>query len=222
MRRTLIGTCALALILYVAAPCSAGVITASGAGSTIATAEDLTGLYPSEIQGVMNGDPNDVNIFKILILDSWNFSALTVDAGAHGIQDTVLSLFDSSGTGIYLNDDISGSSFFSCLPSQGLSNPCSTVRGTLLAGVYYLAISQGANYPLDSLGNEIFTGSSTDLLTADPSAGVLASWDGGSFTSPDGDSVNYDIELTGTVPEPATWLLTAGAVLMLGRLRRRR
>src|ERR1039457_6596427 len=133
LRRTLIGTCAVVLSLYIAAPCSAGLITAIDAGSTLATAMDLTGAYPTEIVGALSGaDPNDASIFKIN-LQSWNFSALTVFTGAFGIPDTVLSLFDSTGVGVYLNDDISGSNTMSCLPSVSLSNPC-PARGIVLPG----------------------------------------------------------------------------------------
>jgi hypothetical protein len=222
LRRTLIGTCVFILSLYVAAPCSAGIITASGAGSTLATAMDLTGAYPTEIVGALSGtDLNDASVFKIN-LQSMNFSALTVFTGAFGIPDTVLSLFDSTGVGVYLNDDISVSNFMSCLPSSVASNPCPASGIVLPGGIYYLAISRGANYPLDGLGNEIFNPLSSTDLVGPSSTNPLASWDGGAFTSPDFDLVNYQIDLTGTVPEPATWLLTAGAVLALGRLRRRR
>jgi hypothetical protein len=224
LRHTLIGTCVLVLSLYVAAPCSAGLIVATGAGSTLATAQDLAGLYPTEIVGTLSGtDQNDASMFMISNLQPWNFSALTVYTGAFGIPDTVLSLFDSSGMGIYLNDDISGSNTMSCLPSASLSNPCPASGIVLPGGIYYLAISRSANYPVDNLGNEIFlSGSSTDLLGPSPSAGPVFGWDGGAFTSPNTDLINYQIDLTGTVPEPATWLLTAGAVLALGGLRRRR
>jgi hypothetical protein len=182
----------------------------------------LTGLYPTEIQGALSGDPNDVSFFK-LDLQAWNFSALTVLPEAFGIPDTVLSLFDSNGVGLYLNDDISGGNTLSCLP-LGLSNPDSCpASGILLpGGIYYLAISRSANYPLDGLSNEIFSPVLSTDLVGSSSSSPVASWDGNSFTSPDTDLVNYDIFLTGTVPEPATWLLTAGALLVLGRLRRRR
>lgn len=222
MRQTLIGTCALVLSLYVAAPCSAGLITASGAGSMLATAEDLTGLYPTEIVGALSSDPNDASIFKISNLEPWNFSALTVYTGAFGIPDTVLSLFNSSGAGVYLNDDISGSNTMSCLPSASLSNPCPASGIVLPGGIYYLAISRSANYPLDIYGNEIFNPPLSTDVVGPSSTNPFGSWDGGSYTSPDTDLVNYQIDLTGTVPEPATWLLTAGAVLALARLRRRR
>lgn len=222
LSRTLIGTSVFILSLYVAAPCSAGLITASGAGSTLATAMDLTGAYPTEIVGALSSDPNDASFFRISNLEPWNFSALTVFTGAFGIPDTVLSLFDSTGVGVYLNDDISGSNTMSCLPSASLSNPCPASGIVLPGGIYYLAISRSANYPLDGFGNEIFSPLSSTDLVGPSSTNPFASWDGGAFTSPDFDLVNYQIDLTGTVPEPATCLLTAGAVLALGRLRRRR
>src|ERR1035441_9807823 len=137
-----------------AAPCSAGLIVASGAGSTLATAEDLTGLFPTEIVGMLSGtDPYAASMFKISNLQPANFSALTLFTGAFAIPDTVLTLFDSAGVGIYLNDDISGSNTMSCL---GLGNPCPTSGLALPVGFYYLAISRSANYPVDSLSNEIF------------------------------------------------------------------
>jgi PEP-CTERM motif len=124
--------------------------------------------------------------------------------------------------GVYLNDDVSGSNTMSCLPSASLSNPCPASGIVLPGGTYYLAISRSANYPLDIFGNEIFNPLSSTDLVGPSSTNPFGSWDGGSFTSPDTDLVNYEIDLTGTVPEPATWLLTAGAVLALGRFRRRR
>ena len=224
MRGKLVGACILSLGLCAIKPCSAGLIVANLAGSTLATAEDLTGLYPTEIVGTLSGtDQNDVNMFKILSLQAGNFSALTLFTGAFGIPDTVLTLFDSTGAGGYLNDDISGANTMSCLPSAGLTNPCPTTGTGLPVGTYYLAISRSANYPLDSLSNEIFNPVlSTDLVGPSPSTGPVAGWDGGAFTSTDFDLTSYDIVLTGTTPEPATWVLTAGAALIFGRLRRRR
>ena len=123
----------------------------------LATAEDLTGAFPTGIVGTLDGvDQNDVNMFKISNLDPTNFSALTELPGAFGIPDTVLSLFNASGVGVFLNDDISGSNTLSCLPSAGAGNPCPTSGVVLPAGTYYLAISRSANYPVDSFGNEIF------------------------------------------------------------------
>jgi len=226
LRGKLVGTCVLSLSLCLIAPCYAGLIVASGAGSTPGTAEDLTGLFPTEIVGTLSGaNPNDVSMFKISNLDPTNFSAITVAAGAFGIPDTVLTLFDSAGVGIYLNDDISGSNTLSCLTSAGPGNPCPLSGAVLAAGFYYLAISRGANYPVDGSNAEIFNSVSSTDLVGPSSSNPVDGWDDGSFTSPDTDLINYDILLTGTggtVPEPATWLLTAGAGLVFGLLRRRR
>jgi hypothetical protein len=223
--RKLVGTFALSISLYAIVPCDANTIVAVNAGSTLATAEDLTGMYPTEIVGTLSGaNPNDVSIFNIFNLQPTNFSAITVAPGAFGIPDTVLSLFKSSGVGIYLNDDISGANTLSCLSSSGAGNPCPTSGTTLPVGDYYLAISRSANYPVDGSNNEIFNPPSSTDLVGPSSLGPVAGWDDGSFTSPDTDLVSYDIILTGaTAPEPASWLLTAmGAGFFLELLRRRR
>lgn len=206
-------------------PCQAGLIEASGAGSIPGTAQDLTGLFPSEIVGSLDGfDQNDVDMFKIDILNPVTFSAMTVDAGPFGIPDTVLSLFDAMGVGVYLNDDISGSNTLSCLPSGDVSNPCQTGRGgtgPLVSGIYYLAVSRSANYPVDSSSNEIFSPVSSTDVVGPVNTNPVAGWDGGTFVSPDFDLVNYDIQLTGTVPEPGTLLLMAGAAALLAVRRKR-
>jgi hypothetical protein len=154
-----------------------------------------------------------------------DFSAITVSTGAFGIPDTVLSLFNASGVGVYLNDDISASNTLSCLPSADASNPCPVGpggNGPLTPGIYYLAISRSANYPVDGFGNEIFSPVfSTDVVGAS-NTNPVAGWDGGAYTSPDFDLVNYDILLTGTVPEPGTFLLTGLAGLALAAFRKAR
>lgn len=206
------------------APGFGSVIIANNAGSLPATAEDLTGAFPSEIVGTLSGtDQNNVNMFKLMIRNAADFSALTV-LPVFGIPDTVLSLFDASGIGVYLNDDISASNTLSCLPSATAGNPCPTGRGGVgpqLNGVYYLAISRSANYPVDASSNEIFSPNNTTDVVGPSVANPVAGWDGGAFTSPDFDLIHYDILLTGTVPEPGTFLFTGIAGLALLLIRRR-
>jgi len=211
---------------FLMAPGFGATIIASGAGSTPGTAEDLTGLFPTEIIGQLSGaDQNDVNMFKIDVMQAFDFSAITIPAGPFGIPDTVLSLFDSSGVGVYLNDDISPSNTLSCLPSSDAGNPCPTSAmglGPVNPGIYYLAISRSANYPVDSMNNEIFSPINSTDVVGPSNTNPVAGWDQGAFTTPDFDLVNYDILLTGTVPEPGTFLLTFAAGLGLLALRRKR
>ncbi len=202
-----------------------GTIIASGAGPLLASAEDLSGTYVTEIQGSLTTDPTSVSLFGIDIVNPVDFSAMTVDAGPFGIPDTELFLFNSTGHGAYFNDDISASDTLSCLPSSDVANPCPAPAGglgPLLPGLYYLGIARSADGPLDASNNEIFTNVlSTDVVGPNTGVGPLAGWDNGAYTQPNYDLENYDIVLTGTTPEPATWTLAAGALLAAGLFRRK-
>ena len=76
--------------------------------------------------------------------------------------------------------------------------------------------------PLDGSSNEILNPVLPTDVAGPSSTMPVAAWDGGAFTSPDFDLVDYDILLTGTTPEPGTLLLCGGAVLGLLFFRHRR
>ena len=158
------------------APAHAGLIVASGAGALIGTEQDLTGTTPTEIIGTL---PNvtdallDVNLFKFNIDNFLTFSVMSLPV-LHGVSDTELFLFDSTGHGVYANDDMGGGDpttfSLACLPSA-MSNPCPSALpsgvGPMSNGVYYLAITRSSDMPLSDLG-EIFTLiSSTDVVGPD-------------------------------------------------------
>ena len=107
------------------------------------------------------------------------------------------------------------------MPAVGYAgNPCPSGNGGLgptSDGLYYLAIADSADLPWDASDTYLFlSGSSTDLLGPDSSAGAIDGWDGGVYASPDYDLNNYDIQLTGVgtapAPEPAPWLLLLSAL----------
>jgi len=222
MSRTLLLSAAIAFTLMFAASVQADTVVASGAGSLPGTAEDLTGVNVTEIQGSIPALPDElgVNMFEIDITDFTDFSAITTGPGAFGIPDTELFLFDASGMGVMANDDIDGGNTLSCLPSAGPGNPC---ESSLPAGVgptsdgdYFLAITRSQQLPLDASFNEIFTiFNSTDVVGPNSGVGAVAGWDGGVFTNPDFDLVNYDILLTGStpLPEPGTWVLISAGIV---------
>jgi hypothetical protein len=217
-------------------PLHAGLITASGAGALIGTAQDLTGTTPTEIVGTLPDVTDalaDVNLFKFTIENYLDFSVMSLPV-SDGVSDTELFLFDSTGHGVFANDDMGGGDpttfSLACLPST-LNDPCPAALpsgvGPMSNGVYYLAITRSSDMPLSDLG-EIFTLiSSTDVVEPDLTMGgadPLSGWDGGGFTDPNSDAVNYDIVLTGTMPEvttpePATWSMLSIAGLGLALLR---
>jgi hypothetical protein len=219
----------LLVALAVLLPVHASVVTASGAGPLPASAQDLTGLFPTEIVGSIT-DPLGVNMFKLDIFTPQTFSA-TMIGSAFDIPDTELFLFDSTGHGVLANDDQDNfgnlDSTLACLPSA-VMNPCSSPLpggiGPLVSGIYYLAVTRSANLPIDASSLDLFTiVNSTDVVGPDPTQGgnnPIADWDNGAFASPNSDDVNYDIILTGTTPEPATWIMTGIAGLFLVLLRR--
>jgi hypothetical protein len=217
---------ALSLGLTLILPGMADTIVASGAGSLPGTAQDLSSdASLTQIVGNL-AFPDGVDMFKIDILNPLNFSAITVSAGAFGVPDPELFLFDASGLGVYENDDNSASDTQSCLPSAGSSNTCGSSRGgsgPLIPGIYYLAITRSENLPLSDMGDIFSPLQSTDVVGPDLTAGggdPIIGWDGGVFTGPDFDLTQFDIQIVDT-PEPATWPLLAAAIVALVLFRRK-
>jgi hypothetical protein len=153
--------------------------------------------------------PTDVDMYEIFITGSGSFSATTV-GWTTGV-DTQLTLFDSSGYGVYSNDDESTDVVQSTLPDRYLT-----------PGLYYLAIS---DYDWDPVSDEGFIFPShypflhlrtevegpTDVGGGSPITG----WDG--LSTIGGGS--YTIALTGaatsaSAPKPSTmpWI----PLLLLG------
>ncbi len=205
----------------------ADTIIANNAGPLPASAQDLsTDDALSGISGALDY-PYGVSIFKIDVRNYLDFSAVVVPVGAYYIPDTELFLFSSSGSGVYWNDDISGSNTLSCLPSASSINPCPAARnnvGPTSNGIYYLGITRAANLPTSSGGSIFASGPSTAVLGPDFSAGgdfPISGWDNGVFIGPDFDLTNYTIVITGTTPEPETWTLLASAGVALFLLRRK-
>lgn len=142
-----------------------------------------------------------VDMFGLYIGSPSGFSATTAPwVAGSTIADPALYLFDSSGMGVYMDDD------------GDIGGFAQAALGALPAGFgsgwYYLAITFGGVQPLDTLGDPIFSGS---LVSANPVAG----WDG-SALGPNYDPVGaYKITLTG-VPEPGTFVLMLAGLIALG------
>lgn len=124
----------------------------------------------------------DADMYQICLTGAGTFSADTSVAGS-ATFDTQLFLFDSSGDGVYANDDSGG--LHSLLPAGGLS-PAG-------AGTYYLAISAFDNDPVSGLG-EIFPDTFNAVVGPTGPGGALSitGWNGAGFTVG-----AYDIALTG-------------------------
>jgi hypothetical protein len=217
LSRNLYICAALSLILFGNIPVLAEVVNATNPGSLPGTAQNLSGTFVTTIDGNLQG-ATAVNVFEISILDPMAFSATTVPL-VSGVPDTKLFLFDNTGRAVYENDDITGANTLSWLPSANALGP-------LTSGDYFLAITRSDDAPWDSLNNYLFveTGDSTAVNGPDFSAGganPIAGWDDGVYTAPNYDLTAYQINLTGTVPEPATALLLVGTGALLLLLRRR-
>ncbi|MEH1936101.1 MAG: DVUA0089 family protein [Nostoc sp.] len=101
------------------------------AGKTLKTAQNLPGGI-NVIKGTISSK-NGADLFSFF-WDSGRFKATTVDGASF---DTILELFDSSGTLIALNDD-----------SKGTQQ--STLNEFLDTGEYLLGISSFANFALSA------------------------------------------------------------------------
>ncbi|MBY0308400.1 MAG: pre-peptidase C-terminal domain-containing protein [Phycisphaerales bacterium] len=150
------------------------------AGDTLATANIPAGTGDlSSIDGFFSA--NDVDIYKIAICDSGNFSATTVGGTT---ADTQLFLFDSSGMGVTSNDD-----------STGLQ---STITSQFIPGNgdYYLAVTRYNIDPVDASAQLIWNNTPFGTERAPDGPGLgnpLDQWVGAV-----GGTATYTVSFTGT------------------------
>jgi hypothetical protein len=118
---------AAALLLF--APMAAAAAETGDAGDLLPGAQDLTPGGVTQIDGNF-ANSSDVDLYRLCLPGGGSFSASTVGGS---VVDTQLFLFDSSGRGVYGNDD-DGSSRQSTLPAGDPLTPAA-------AGEYYLAVA---------------------------------------------------------------------------------
>ncbi len=180
------------------------------AGSLPGTAQITIGGGPLTIISGNIFSSSDEDMYLINISNPAAFSATTVGTGGTAF-DTQLFLFDSTGLGVYTNDDAVG--LRSTLPAAHALGPA-------LPGQYYLAISTFDNDPVSGAGL-IFPNTFPGVFgpTGPGGAAPITGWAGAGSTG------TYNIHLTGAnfgVPVPGTVLLVATGLLGVGTLRRRR
>jgi hypothetical protein len=158
----------------------------------------LTGII-----GSLSDQTEGADMYEIYISDPSTFSATTTGNGKNPIVNPALYLFNASGTGLFADDNISGSDFQASIPAGTLSS--------LGAGVYYIMIAPSGHLPEN--GSTLLFGDITNSTTlTDASSALIIKKYFDSATAPDpADSgKGYEIVLTGAefaVPEPATMAL---------------
>ena len=215
MRKLVLGTAISALVTVLASnQVQAVTFTQNGnTGETLSTAQVIpSGSLPLDsISGTISETTPGADLFQIYLTGGKTFSATTA-TNSGTLADPELFLFDSSGKGVYANDDASIDIEQAILPVGNFSPSNS--------GIYYLAISGSDYHPVSAEGN-IFP----DFPDV-PFTGVRGpTGAGGSspLTGFDGPRLNggsYTITLTGVqtsaqaVPEPASM----SGILALGAL----
>jgi hypothetical protein len=208
------------LALLAISALSAATFTEIGdAGQTLGSAQIINtlpgGTSLTAIFGTMEGSGAD--LFQIFLTGGQTFSATTVNNTT--FFDSQLFLFNSTGIGIYANDDDPNNPPQSTLPSGISFTPSAS-------GIYYLAIS-GSGYLPQSSGGFIFpvsgglldqTGGTQNAVgpTGPGGASALSAW-----SSASSETGSYEIDLTGAqfvsssaVPEPATGILLGFGLLI--------
>ncbi len=154
---------------------------------------------------------SDADLYAIRITTPGSFSASTVNS-ASAAQDTALFLFNSSGVAIATNDDASGTSLDSSLPSGN------SLYANLTAGTYYIGISESGNEAINLNSQLLFNGyPGGDTTAVRGAASGLNPTTLRTFNSNEFDTTTfgaYEIDLTSAatavnpnaVPEPSTWV----------------
>ncbi|HEY9607892.1 DVUA0089 family protein, partial [Allocoleopsis sp.] len=134
------------------------------AGSVLDMAQivNTSDTLPRAISGTLS-QGNDVDLYQIYLPANQPFQATTVGGS---VVDTQLFLFDSSGRGLYTNDDSAGT-LASTMPASAFTPSTS--------GTYYLGISACCNDPTSTNGLIFDYASATPT---GPGAGFpLSGWD---------------------------------------------
>jgi hypothetical protein len=220
---------ALAAVLAAARAATAGTWTEVGdAGQLPSTAQVTLGL-PNSLLTAISGTistTSDHDMFEIYIPVGSAFSATTV--GQPGtIFDTQLFLFDSTGRGVYANDDDAAGAGASLFRS---TLPAGSPLGPVTTGYYFLLIDVSGSYPTSS-GGVIFPNFSTNPANETAVVGPTGPGGGSTITGYSGtgaETGTYTIALAGAmtaviVPHPGglVLLLTGSPCLLTFALVRR-
>jgi hypothetical protein len=179
---------ALAILSLLAlAPAATAADEQGDAGDLPATAQDLTGAAVSTINGTV-ASSSDIDMYRVCVDGGGTFSASSVGGTA---VDTQLFLFDSSGRGVYANDDERDGVVQSLLPAGHELTPRAR-------GEYLLAVGAYNTDPL--AGSSQIFGPGTEVVgpTGPGGAQPISGWGG----RPGGPGP-YTLVLTGASCAPA-------------------
>jgi hypothetical protein len=214
--------------LCVVAPCALAAAAYAGpdwvevgdAGSTLATAQAVTGIgTPTHILGTLSsglqgGDYEDMYLIRIETPTSFKFDLTSCPF------DSMLYLFNitqaQEALGLLANNDTPLG--FGSL----IDGPATDLTGSMVVnpGEYALAITGYDRYPVSRTGAIFYFANHTEISGPDGPGGLnpLEGWEGV------GDVGSYDVELTGIgyVAAPAPSSCVALGMLALGSWRRRR
>jgi hypothetical protein len=186
--RTFILPALASLALLSLAPAANAADEVGDAGDLPATAQDLTGAPVESIRGTLAGQSDVVDMYRLCLDGGGSFSASAV--GGSSI-DTQLFLFDSSGRGVYANDDaLENVVKQSHLPAGHPLTPSAQGEYLLAVGVY--------NLDPESTGGAIFPAATEVVAPTGPGGGEpVIAWGG----RPD-DPGDYTLTITGAQCAP--------------------
>jgi hypothetical protein len=176
------------LALLSLAPTATAADEVGDAGDLPATAQDLTGAPVDSIRGELAGDTDVVDMYRLCLDGGGSFSASTVGGSS---VDTQLFLFDSSGRGVYANDDLLENVVKqSLLPAGHSLTPSAQGEYLLAVGIY--------NLDPQSAGDPIFPAATEVVGPTGPGGGrPVTDWGG----RPD-DPGGYTLTITGAQCAP--------------------